>query len=42
MTADGVDLGRTMVILEQGAEATLLSETASATLEGGWSALRLD
>src|SRR4051812_9744055 len=33
MTANGVDLGKTMVILEPGAEATLLSETASATLE---------
>jgi Fe-S cluster assembly protein SufD len=33
MTADGVDLGKTLVILEPGAEATLLSETASATLE---------
>ena len=31
----GVDLGKTMVILEPGAEATMLSETASATLEGG-------
>ncbi len=34
MTASGVDLGKTMVILEPGAEATLLSETASATLDG--------
>jgi Fe-S cluster assembly protein SufD len=33
MTANGIDLGKTMVILEPGAEATLLSETASATLE---------
>src|SRR4029078_5149896 len=33
MTAGGVDLGKTMVILEPGAEATHLSETASATLE---------
>jgi Fe-S cluster assembly protein SufD len=33
MTAGGVDLGRTLVILEPGAEATMLSETASATLE---------
>ena len=33
MTADGVDLGKTLVVLEPGAEATLLSETASATLE---------
>ena len=31
----GVDLGKTMVILEPGAEATMLSETASATAEGG-------
>lgn len=33
MTAGGVDLGKTMVIVEPGAEATLLSETASATLD---------
>jgi Fe-S cluster assembly protein SufD len=33
MSADGVDLGRTLVILEPGAEATMLSETASATHE---------
>jgi Fe-S cluster assembly protein SufD len=33
MSADGVDLGRTLVILEPGSEATMLSETASATLE---------
>jgi Fe-S cluster assembly protein SufD len=33
MTAGGIDLGKTLVILEPGAEATLLSETASATLE---------
>ena len=31
----GVDLGKTLVILEPGAEATLLSETASTTAEGG-------
>lgn len=31
----GVDLGRTLVILESGAEATLLTETASTELEGG-------
>jgi Fe-S cluster assembly protein SufD len=34
MTAHGVDLGKTMVIIEPGAEATLLSETASASLDG--------
>jgi len=33
MSADGVDLGRTLVILEPGAEATMLSETASGTHE---------
>ena len=33
MSAGGVDLGKTMVILEPGAEATMLSETASDTLE---------
>jgi Fe-S cluster assembly protein SufD len=31
----GVDLGKTLVILEPGADATLLSETASTTAEGG-------
>ena len=31
----GVDLGRTLVILEQGAQATLLSETASTAADGG-------
>jgi Fe-S cluster assembly protein SufD len=33
MSAGGVDLGKTLVVLEPGAEATMLSETASATLE---------
>jgi Fe-S cluster assembly protein SufD len=33
MSAGGADLGKTMVILEPGAEATMLSETASDTLE---------
>ena len=31
----GIDLGKTLVILEPGAEATLLSETASVSAEGG-------
>ena len=31
----GVDLGKTLVILEKGADATLLSETASTTVTGG-------
>ena len=31
----GVDLGKTLVILEQGAEATLLAETASVGAESG-------
>jgi len=31
----GVDLGKTLVILEPGADATLLAETASASAEGG-------
>jgi Fe-S cluster assembly protein SufD len=31
----GTDLGRTLVILEEEAEATLLSETASRTADGG-------
>ncbi|HEX4413742.1 MAG TPA: Fe-S cluster assembly protein SufD [Lacipirellulaceae bacterium] len=31
----GVDLGKTLVILEPGADATLLTETASTTAEGG-------
>ena len=35
-TSDGgVDLGRTLVILERGAQATLLSETASTTADAG-------
>jgi Fe-S cluster assembly protein SufD len=29
MTSGGIDLGRTLVVLEEGAEATLLAETAS-------------
>jgi Fe-S cluster assembly protein SufD len=33
MTTGGVDLGKTLVIVEPGAEATMLTETASATLE---------
>jgi Fe-S cluster assembly protein SufD len=32
-SAGGVDLGKTLVILEPGAEATMLSETGSSTLE---------
>lgn len=35
MTDGGVDLNKTLVILEEGAEATLLSETASFTDAGG-------
>jgi Fe-S cluster assembly protein SufD len=31
----GIDLGKTLVILDEGAEATLLSETASASADGG-------
>jgi Fe-S cluster assembly protein SufD len=31
----GVDLGKTLVILEEGAEATMLSETASTEPDGG-------
>lgn len=31
----GVDLGKTLVILEPGSEATMLSETASTSAEGG-------
>jgi Fe-S cluster assembly protein SufD len=34
LTAGGVDLGKTLVILQDGAEATLLSETASFDHEG--------
>jgi len=33
LTAGGIDLGKTLIILEEGAEATLLSETAGG--EGG-------
>ena len=35
MSDGGVDLNRTLVILEEGAEATLLSESASTNLNGG-------
>ncbi|MCH7751108.1 MAG: Fe-S cluster assembly protein SufD [Planctomycetes bacterium] len=35
MSDGGVDLNRTLVILEEGAEATLLTETASTDLHGG-------
>ncbi|MBA3484424.1 MAG: Fe-S cluster assembly protein SufD [Pirellulales bacterium] len=35
ITNGGVDLDKTLVILEEGAEATLLSETASFTHDGG-------
>lgn len=31
----GVDFGKTLVILEEGAEATMLSETASTSVDGG-------
>jgi Fe-S cluster assembly protein SufD len=31
----GVDFGKTLVILEEGAEATMLSETASTSTDGG-------
>lgn len=31
----GVDFGKTLVILEEGAEATMLSETASTSADGG-------
>lgn len=34
MSSGGVDLGKTLVILQDGAEATLLSETASTEHEG--------
>ena len=34
LTEGGVDLSRALVILEEGAEATLLAETASATSDG--------
>lgn len=35
MTDGGIDLGRTLVILEEGAEATFLAETASTDPNGG-------
>jgi Fe-S cluster assembly protein SufD len=35
MTDGGVDLNKTLVILEEGAEATLLSETASVSQDAG-------
>jgi Fe-S cluster assembly protein SufD len=35
MSSGGVDFGRTLVILEPGAEATMLSETASDSADGG-------
>lgn len=35
MSPGGVDLGKTLVILEQGAEATLLTETASTDPDAG-------
>jgi Fe-S cluster assembly protein SufD len=35
LTDGGVDLSKTLVILDKGAEATLLSETASMTATGG-------
>jgi Fe-S cluster assembly protein SufD len=35
ITNGGVDLDKTLVILEEGAEATLLTETASLTHDGG-------
>jgi Fe-S cluster assembly protein SufD len=35
LSRGGVDLGKTLVILEEGAEATMLSETASTTADGG-------
>lgn len=35
MTDGGVDLGKTLVILEEGAEATLLAEAASPNTEAG-------
>ncbi|MCG8449413.1 MAG: Fe-S cluster assembly protein SufD [Pirellulales bacterium] len=35
MTDGGIDLGKTLVILEQGAEATLMAETASTDAGGG-------
>jgi Fe-S cluster assembly protein SufD len=35
MAGAGIDLGKTLVILADGAEATLLSETASSSADGG-------
>lgn len=35
LTDRGVDLGKTLVILDEGAEATMLSETASTSASGG-------
>ncbi|NOY42397.1 MAG: Fe-S cluster assembly protein SufD [Planctomycetes bacterium] len=35
MSDGGTDLGKTLVVLEEGAEATLLSETASSEPDGG-------
>jgi len=35
MTDGGIDLGKTLVILEEGAEATFMAETASTDVSGG-------
>jgi Fe-S cluster assembly protein SufD len=35
MTAKGIDLNKTLVILDEGAEAAMLSETASTSPDGG-------
>jgi Fe-S cluster assembly protein SufD len=35
MAGAGIDLGKTLVILAEGAEATMLSETANSSAEGG-------
>jgi Fe-S cluster assembly protein SufD len=35
LSPDGVDLGHTLIVLEEGAEATVMSETASTEPEGG-------
>ena len=35
MTDGGVDFGKTLVILEEGAEATLMAETASTAIDAG-------
>ena len=40
LTPGGVDLGRCLVVLEEGAEATLLAETAGSDGGGGRPALR--